>query len=90
MLGGESYWQRLAVDSLIEEVFSHQLNMTAQVLTTAKSKMSVQQAVEAWITSNANVVGRAETVLNELWATEMDDLSMIAVASRQLRSLCSE
>ena len=90
VLGGESYWQQLAVDALIEEIFSHQLNMTAQVLTAAKSKMSAQQAVEAWITSIANVVGRAETVLNELWATEMNDLSMIAVASRQLRSLCRE
>jgi len=52
--------------------------------------MSAQQAVEAWITSNGSPVRRAEAVLNELWATEMNDLSMIAVASRQLRSLCSE
>jgi len=89
-LGGESYWQQLAVDALIEEIFSHQLNITAQVLQSAKANMSPQQAVEAWIASNGNTVGRAETVLNELWATEMNDLSMIAVASRQLRSLCRE
>ncbi|NQV43900.1 MAG: NAD-glutamate dehydrogenase [Rhodospirillales bacterium] len=89
-LGGESYWQQLAVDALIEEIFSHQLNMTAQVLGKAKPKMTPHQAVEAWIASNAKTVDRAENVLNELGATEMNDLSMIAVASRQLRSLCSE
>ena len=90
VLGGESYWQQLAVDALIEEIFSHQVNLTDQVLAAAKPKVSAQQAVEAWITSNASVVGRAESVLGELWSTEMNDLSMIAVASRQLRSLCSE
>jgi len=90
VLGGESYWQQLAVDALIEEIFSHQLNMTSQVLEKAKPKMTAHQAVEAWIAANANVVGRAESVLIELGATEMNDLSMIAVASRQLRSLCSE
>ncbi len=90
VLGGESYWQQLAVDALIEEIFAHQLNMTAQVLQKSKPKMTAQQAVEAWVSSNAVAVGRAENVLNELGAAEMNDLSMIAVASRQLRSLCSE
>jgi len=90
VLGGEGYWQQLAVDALIEEIFSHQLNVTARVLEKAKPKATAQQAVEGWISANADFVGRAETVLNELSTTDMNDLSMIAVASRQLRSLYGE
>lgn len=89
VLGGEGYWQQLAVDALIGEIFSHQLSVTAQVLEKAKPKATAQQAVETWIAANADTVGRAETVLTELSATDMNDLSMIAVASRQLRSLYS-
>ncbi len=88
-LGAGNYWQQLAVDALIDEIFIHQLNIASQVLDTSRPQVSSAQAVEDWIAGNAETVGRAEIILNELWANEMDDLAMIAVASRQLRALCS-
>ena len=88
-LGAGNYWQQLAVDALIDEIFIHQLNIASQVLDTARPQVSSAQAVEDWIAGNAETVSRAEIILNELWANDMDDLAMIAVASRQLRALCS-
>lgn len=89
-LGSDSHWQMLAIDALIDEIFAHQLNVTSQVLDLAGTRMSAPQAVESWIGKNTDVVGRAENMLNELWATEINDLSMITVASRQLRTLAGE
>jgi glutamate dehydrogenase len=89
-LGSEGHWQQLAVDALIGEVFSHQMNVTSQVLDSPKSKSNAEQALNDWAKKNAEIVGRAEGMLNELRAAEMNDLSIIAVASRQLRTLTSE
>ena len=44
-------------------------------------------AIQAWVEANKPAVDRAEQMLAELWATEINDVSMIAVASRQLRAL---
>lgn len=90
VLGSDSHWQQLAVDALIEEVFAHQMNIASQVLDMTRPKATAEQAVIDWAKKNSETVNRAENMLNELWATEMNDLSMIAVASRQLRTLTSE
>ncbi|MBT7505133.1 MAG: NAD-glutamate dehydrogenase [Rhodospirillales bacterium] len=89
-LGSEGHWQQLAVDALISEMFSHQLNVTSQVLDTGKAKATAEQALNNWAGKNAEIVSRAESMLTELRAADMSDLSIIAVASRQLRTLTSE
>ena len=45
------------------------------------------KAVEGWIAAHPALVDPTEQLLNELWATEVNDLSMIAVASRQFRTM---
>ncbi len=90
VLGADSHWQQLAIDALIDEIFAHQLNVTSQVLDARSAKETAAQSVETWISRNSDVVARAENMLNELWSSDMNDLSMIAVASRQLRTLSSD
>ena len=46
-----------------------------------------KKAVEGWIEKNRAQVEPTEQLLTELWATEVNDLSMIAVASRQVRTM---
>lgn len=88
-LGSEGHWQQLAVDALIEEIYGHQTALTRQVMAVSGAKNNPEKAFEAWLKKNDDVVSRASAILDELWGTDMDDLSMIAVASRQLRSLYS-
>ncbi len=82
-----SHWQQLAVAALVEEIYSHQLALVEKVLDRAKKNVAPLAAVDAWIAANPAVVEPTEQMLSELWNVEVDDLSMIAVASRQLRTM---
>jgi len=87
MLDSESHWQQLAIAALVEEIYSHQLHLTEAVLDSARKGATPLQAVEAWIAANPMLVEPTEQMLGELWNVEVNDLSMIAVASRQLRTM---
>ncbi len=86
-LDSESHWQQLAIAALVEEIYSHQLRLTEAVLDSTKKGMSPHQAVDAWIGNNTQLVEPTEQMLGELWNVEVNDLSMIAVASRQIRTM---
>ena len=83
----ESHWQRLAVEALIEEIYGHQLKLSSQVLDLADGKMGPGAAIERWSEQNSAAVEQTEHLLGELRSTAITDVSMVAVASRQLRAL---
>lgn len=87
MLTADTHWRKLAVASLIEELYAHQAALTAQVLEVAGKMKDPNAAVAKWADKNSTVVTRTEQMLAELWTGAVDDLSMIAVASRQLQTL---
>jgi len=86
-LSADSHWQKLAVTALIEELYAHQAALTGQVLAVAGKAKDADAAVGKWAERNGTVVARAEQMLAELWSGEVNDLSMIAVAGRQLQTL---
>ena len=81
------HWQHLAVAALIEEIYAHQLALTSQVLDFAGGVKDAQKAIAIWSGKQKAAIDQAEQLLSELWSTEITELSMIAVASRQFRSL---
>jgi len=89
-LDGESHWQKLAVSALIEELFGHQMQLTENVLGAAKSISDPERAIGQWESAAQAAIDRAEQLLSELWAGDIGDISMIAVASRALKSLADE
>jgi glutamate dehydrogenase len=84
---GGSHWQQLAVAALIEEIYAHQLDLTSQVMDFAGGEKDPQKAIAIWSGKQKAAIDQAEQLLSELWSTEVTDLSMVAVASRQLRTL---
>jgi glutamate dehydrogenase len=70
----------------VEEIYSHQLAITSQVLDCGAG-LRPEKAIDTWIQAHRAAVDRAEQILAELWSTDISDISMIAVASRQLRPL---
>ncbi len=86
-LESETHWQKLAVAALIEEIYGHQLALTNQVLDFSDGATAPAQAIDAWIDKNHAAVERTEQLLSELRSIAVTDISMVAVASRQLRAL---
>ncbi|MBC8269450.1 MAG: NAD-glutamate dehydrogenase [Rhodospirillaceae bacterium] len=85
-----SHWQKLAVAALIEEIYSHQLALASQVMDASKRRkknFDTAEIISDWASKTRIAVERTEQLIAELSATEINDLSMIAVASRQLRTL---
>ena len=83
----DSHWQQLAVAALVEEIYSHQLHLAERVLDSARKGGQPTHAVDEWIAANPALVAPTDLMLTELWNVDVDDLSMIAVASRQLRTM---
>ncbi len=87
LLESESHWQKLAAASLVEEIYDHQLALASRVLDMSGTKPKTEAAIKTWIKGNAEAVERVDRLLAELWSSEVNDFSMIAVASGQLRAL---
>ena len=86
-MDSDSHWQQLAIAALIEEIYSHQLTLANRVLDFGNGKLAPEKAIDGWVNKNRPAVEPTEQLLSELWATQVNDLSMIAVASRQLRAM---
>ena len=84
----ENHWQKLAIASLIEDLYGLQMQLASQVLVCEGDLCKEPKAaLEDWIDRNGDLVTRTEQMLTEMWAGDKPDFSMLAVASRQLRTL---
>jgi len=72
---------------LIEEINGHQLSISNHVLNGAKNGTAPNKAIEDWSKQNREAVEQTQQLLTELRSSGLTDLSMVAVASRQLRAL---
>jgi glutamate dehydrogenase len=84
-LSATGYWQRLAASAMIEELYAHQRDVTLKVLASAGEPGD--GTFEAWSHPRQSALDRSRALLTELEAAKDVDLSMLAVASRQLRAL---
>jgi glutamate dehydrogenase len=82
-----NHWQKLATAAVLEELYSLQRDLTESVLHMDVDHEQIERAVDAWVSENFLNVERADSLLNELKGTESPDLSMLVVASRQLRAM---
>jgi glutamate dehydrogenase len=85
----QTHWQRLAAAALIEETYDHQLALTSLVLDSAGGSRDKRKILAAWEAANRRAVDRMDLLLANLGTSEINDLSMISVASRQLRALAA-
>jgi len=80
-----NYWQKLAVAAVIDEFYGHQRDVALRVLDAAGRPDD--GAIETWTDANRAAVDRARSLVGELQSATSMDLSMLTVASRQLRTL---
>ena len=87
-MGTDTHWQKDAVTAIVDDLFALQSELTSKVIETDGSGKA-DAAVAAWIGTRTGLVGRTEQLLSDLKAAGTPDIAMLAVATRQLRSLIS-
>ncbi len=87
-------WERLAVESIIDDSYGHQSALTNQVLDVAGGgklgSKAAEGVIEVWIASRDGAVGRTVQLLDSLRESEAVDLAMLTVANGQLRGLLAQ
>ena len=83
-LPADTHWQKLAAESVIEELYAHQRGITLRIVNSMNGE---RDAFAAWAKENAASMTQTRQMLNELESAEQVDLSMLAVASRHLSTV---
>lgn len=86
-----SDWERLAVESIVDDSYRHQSALTNRVLDVAGGgKLGARAAegvIATWIESRNGAVERTVQLFDTLRENETVDLAMLSVANGQLRGL---
>ncbi len=80
-------WQALARAALRDDLYSTVSDMTTAVLESTGSGDSAENRLKDWESQNAEQLGRAKTMFDEVNALEADDMASLSVALRLLRSI---
>lgn len=80
----DTQWQKAAVAGAVDDLFLYQSILTAGALAEGGD---AKEALQTWLDGRGGRVQRVEQVLAEIRSASKIDRSMLAVATRQLRSL---
>ncbi len=81
-LPAETQWQKAAIDTLIDDFYALQAELTERVL---KAADSAADPIAAWVAAHTAQLAPADALAAELGAVPNPDLAMLVVAARQLR-----
>jgi glutamate dehydrogenase len=81
-LPGETVWQKVAAESLVDDFYALQAELAARVLAAAAG---AADPLAAWARLHADRVAPAETLASDLRTAGAPDLAMLVVARQQLR-----
>ncbi|TMK09481.1 MAG: NAD-glutamate dehydrogenase, partial [Alphaproteobacteria bacterium] len=81
-LPAETAWQRQAVETVTDELFTLQAEIAYSAL---HASLDAADPLAAWTKERATALAPAEAIAAELRAGATPDLAMLVVASRQLR-----
>ncbi len=89
----DSHWSRLAVTAIVDDLYTHQRDLTAHVLAAngapgaEANGTRIAEMIDSWTADRGAALARTDSLLAELRKAGSIDLAMLAVANRQLRSL---
>ena len=87
----ETEWQRMAVETIVDDSYSHQAALTVRVLDAATGgklgRRAVDGLIETWLGANAGGIRRLNNLMDEIRSEAEIDQAMLTVANGQLRAL---
>ncbi|MDP9190564.1 MAG: NAD-glutamate dehydrogenase [Acidobacteriota bacterium] len=84
-VSAETPWQKTALSTLVEDLYGYQSVLASRVI--SESDGTTVEPVETWLSQRPRVVERVDQTIHDFRASTTVDLAMLAVTSRQLRSL---
>ncbi len=82
-----THWQKQAVAATIDDLNALQAELALRILDGAETPVTSDALMAAWIERRRQPIDRIDQLMAELRALTSLDVSMLAVASRRLRSL---
>jgi glutamate dehydrogenase len=87
-LQAQGHWQAVARGSLREDLYTQQRELTAQVLDRCKQREGVENCVDKWLSSHADIVEHTERVIGDMKTGGNNaDFPTLSVALEELRKL---
>jgi glutamate dehydrogenase len=83
----ETHWSRLAVTAIVDDLYSHQRDLTSRVLATNGAHGEIGAMIDSWAAERGAALSQTDALIADLKKAGAVDLAMLAVANRQLRSL---
>ncbi|MGY3844554.1 NAD-glutamate dehydrogenase [Streptomyces hydrogenans] len=80
-------WQSMARASIREDLFAAHAALTSDVLAAGNGTSTPEERFKAWEDTNAAILGRAHTTLEEIQGSDTFDLANLSVAMRTMRTL---
>ncbi|MEU1406495.1 NAD-glutamate dehydrogenase [Streptomyces sp. NPDC005728] len=80
-------WQSMARASIREDLYAAHSALTADVLAAGNGTSTPEQRFGAWEQTNAAILSRARTTLEEIRGSDAFDLANLSVAMRTMRTL---
>ncbi|MEQ8604891.1 MAG: NAD-glutamate dehydrogenase [Marivibrio sp.] len=80
----DNQWHRMALGAIIDDLWSLQGDLTGRILAGAETGSA---AIDGWVAERAEQVERIDALLSELDRLPQLDLAMLAVVTRELRTL---
>ena len=78
----DTYWQKLAVNNLVDSLFDQQRKIAQEVV-----KLNKPTALEDWLKANCTQIERHDKFMQELRSSGQFDLAMLISAVRRVDSL---
>ncbi len=86
-LPSESAWDKQAITAIVDDLYHHQSELTRRIIESADDGEVDATAIEKWADGRRSQVSETEHLLAELQSVASPNLSMLAVALRQLKSM---
>ncbi len=86
-LMSKSYWDNLAIISMVETVFDQQRRLVAQVVESACSEDSCGGALEQWSGQRSKSLARFESFIQDLQKQESITQPMLTIALKRIESV---
>jgi len=85
----DGYWDRLALKSLIYELYHQQRRVTSRIVETLCKDNECNFSVEQWYEQNAKELERYYRFIDDLKSQETVDMAKLVVAVTNVESVCS-